>query len=427
VASDGFAAVKVVSRFGHLELNRQVLSHKQGLETKHVMPGNQALPPHNGMIITRGLQELVCLFSLDLPFDTAERLMAWHVQDEALLCSNTYRSLVKTHGQIIRRAEAAEVETLLAQNQWSEVEVQLVPLTKPRRQASWPAEMKEAVALALAAEQVTPPKSVSLADWERVLEARRSELLEPESLRRLGPTITEDQILACVDEVLTRQPQKRHFWELRTAYVATTEGYRYLSGVGDGLLMQLLVILLALGLEDRRKLLLIADGARWIRNFFAQYCLHLPHAQMVLDWYHLRKKLYSLGSMICRGKQAKTRFLATLGAYLWRGNTLAAIAFLQAYRPEAKSEEKLDELIDYLQTRQEAIPNYQERRKQRLYIGSALVEKANDLIVARRQKNQGMHWSLETSNALAALQTLMLNKGWDLYWQQRQVLTLVAA
>jgi len=62
-----------------------------------------------------------------------------------------------------------------------------------------------------------------------------------------------------------------------------------------------------------------------------------------------------------------------------------------------------------------------------LYIGSALVEKANDIIVARRQKNKGMHWSLETSNSLAALKTLMLNKSWERYWQQRQVLTLVSA
>jgi len=62
-----------------------------------------------------------------------------------------------------------------------------------------------------------------------------------------------------------------------------------------------------------------------------------------------------------------------------------------------------------------------------LYIGSALVEKANDIIVARRQKNKGMHWSLETSNFLAALKTLMLNKSWERYWQQRQVLTLVSA
>ena len=70
------------------------------------------------------------------------------------------------------------------------------------------------------------------------------------------------------------------------------------------------------------------------------------------------------------------------------------------------------------------MPNYKERRAQRQYIGSAHTEKANDLIVARRQKHQGMHWSEATSDALAALRTLLLNGGWDLYWQKRQVLPL---
>ena len=54
------------------------------------------------------------------------------------------------------------------------------------------------------------------------------------------------------------------------------------------------------------------------------------------------------------------------------------------------------------------------------------MEKANDLIVARRQKNRGMQWSEATSDALAALRTLMLNGGWDRYWQQREVLPLLA-
>ena len=38
-------------------------------------------------------------------------------------------------------------------------------------------------------------------------------------------------------------------------------------------------------------------------------------------------------------------------------------------------------------------------------------EKANGLLVARRQKHQGMHWSLATSDGLAALKTLVLNHG----------------
>jgi hypothetical protein len=55
------------------------------------------------------------------------------------------------------------------------------------------------------------------------------------------------------------------------------------------------------------------------------------------------------------------------------------------------------------------------------------VEKTNDLLVARRQKNRGMQWSEATSDALAALRTLLLNGGWDRYWQQQDVLPILAS
>ncbi len=38
-----------------------------------------------------------------------------------------------------------------------------------------------------------------------------------------------------------------------------------------------------------------------------------------------------------------------------------------------------------------------------------------------------MQWSLDTSDALAALRTLMLNGGWERYWQQREVFPLLAS
>ncbi len=38
-----------------------------------------------------------------------------------------------------------------------------------------------------------------------------------------------------------------------------------------------------------------------------------------------------------------------------------------------------------------------------------------------------MHWSEETSNALAGLRTLMLNGGWERYWQEHQVLPLLVS
>jgi len=68
-----------------------------------------------------------------------------------------------------------------------------------------------------------------------------------------------------------------------------------------------------------------------------------------------------------------------------------------------------------------------QRSTTRQYIGSGHTEKLNDLLVARRQKGQGRHWSQETSDALAALRTLLLNGGWVHYWQYRQVRPLRAS
>lgn len=79
-----------------------------------------------------------------------------------------------------------------------------------------------------------------------------------------------------------------------------------------------------------------------------------------------------------------------------------------------------------LRVRQPYIPHYRERRRACQYSGSRHVEKANDLLVARRQKGRGMHWSPETSDALAALRTLLRNGGWELYWQEHEILPLAA-
>ncbi len=77
--------------------------------------------------------------------------------------------------------------------------------------------------------------------------------------------------------------------------------------------------------------------------------------------------------------------------------------------------------------RREFLPNYCQRDTTRQYSGWGQTEKLTDLLVARRQTGQGRHWSPVTSDALVALPTLLLNSGWARYWQQRQVLPLLAS
>ena len=413
ISADGHAALKVASRFGTLSLARQVFAPVA--EGAHVLPGNALLPPHQGMIITRGLQELACLLPQDLSFDTVTRLLSWQTQDDQVLSDTTVRNLVRTHGQIIRQAEQAEVEALLERDDLATLTPLVVPLQQPRRRAGWPAELNAAVDRALSAGASRPPPGVTAADWERVLTARREEQVRSVAeLRRLGPEVAPDQVLATTDEVLTRKLARRRFNELRTARVMTRQGSRYLSGTSARFLLLLLVMVL-LCAGRQRVVLLLADGARWIRNWFAALHALRASSTMILDWFHLRKRCAELASMICHGRQAKAALLGPLYRELWQGEVDAAIARLEAYRPQARNCERLEELIEYLRERQPYIPNYRQRRREREYIGSGQVEKANDLIVAQRQKGAGMHWSLATSDALAALRTLMLNGGWERY------------
>jgi hypothetical protein len=105
--------------------------------------------------------------------------------------------------------------------------VALVPHATPCRRAGWPAALTSAVEAALAHKHPCPPRGIAWADWARVLEALRTDPARPVAdLRFLGPAVEEHQVLVTLDEVLTRAPLRREFIELRTAYIATQDGYR---------------------------------------------------------------------------------------------------------------------------------------------------------------------------------------------------------
>lgn len=382
------------------------------------------------MVITRGLQQWACLLPQDLPFAVAVRLLGWQTQEEAILSASTLRNLVRAHGQILEAAAHQEATALLAQalvDRGGLPAPNLAALChSPRRRAGWPASLTQAVEDALEDSSLTAPQGVSHSDWERVLAARQEDArLSLKQLRFLGPELAPEAVLLTLDEVLTRKPQRRCFNELRTARIMTSNGTRYVSGRG---VVFLLIVTALLHLCCRRasSLLVIADGAGWIRSWYQQLCGLACPCELLLDWYHLAKKCREKCCMICRGRKVKALLLKPLLRALWQGKVEDAVDLLEAYRSQAKNLEVLDQLQGYLRERRPFIVNYQQRRVSRCYIGSGHVEKANDLLVAQRQKGQGMHWSEDTSAALAQLRTLLLNGGWDQYWTNRQVMSLAA-
>ncbi len=81
-----------------------------------------------------------------------------------------------------------------------------------------------------------------------------------------------------------------------------------------------------------RSLLVVADGASWIRTFFHEHLTAYPQAEMVLDWYHLAQKCRELGARLCPERLRRGPLLRRLLRALWRGNVSRARRLLTAQR-----------------------------------------------------------------------------------------------
>jgi hypothetical protein len=136
----------------------------------------------------------------ELAFPAVARLLGWQTQEAQVLSDTTIRTIVRSHGLLIRQVEQTEVAALRQRDDLAALDVQLVPHDQRRRRAGWPKELNAAVAAAIATTQVRPPDGVSWADWDRVVAARRADVTQPvEDLRHLGPQLEADQVLVTVD------------------------------------------------------------------------------------------------------------------------------------------------------------------------------------------------------------------------------------
>lgn len=160
-------------------------------------------------------------------------------------------------------------------------------------------------------------------------------------------------------------------------------------------------------------LVAITDGATVIRKRVRK--LFGKNVPILLDWYHLEHKVRQYSSRLGLTKDVKETHIDEMLAYLWKGQTMEALIYsdvmINTKRPNI-----LEELQNYLCKHKDEICDYGKRQALGKTIGSGRGEKANDILVAHRQKKKGMSWSKKGSQALAILKSLEINQKWDAYW-----------
>jgi hypothetical protein len=166
-----------------------------------------------------------------------------------------------------------------------------------------------------------------------------------------------------------------------------------------------------LGVYEADRICFVSDGAasiRWIRE------RSFPDAIELLDWYHLAEALRR-----AIGDERPDRLEAALavaepGDALGLAELLAGWAFEEAGSDLARSD-KLVAVWGYVTNNQRAIENYAIVP----LASSGPMEKAVDIVIARRFKARGMSWFRRGVSALVRLRLLRLNGTWTNYWSGR--------
>ena len=194
-----------------------------------------------------------------------------------------------------------------------------------------------------------------------------------------------------------------------------------LTGIGMRNVFKSILAFLLVNNLLSRELVFLTDGAQDIRSHIQSVFQFHPYI-VILDWFHLKKRCQEWLSMAIRGKDRRNAILEKTLRYLWVGDAAGASGYLSSLDPaDIRNRKWIDDLLGYFQKKGDAITCYALRAKLGLRNSSNPVEKANDLIVAQRQKHNGMAWSPHGSGALAALQMICLNHQSDLWFHKKEL------
>ena len=219
-----------------------------------------------------------------------------------------------------------------------------------------------------------------------------------------------------------REPGKKKAWTT-VAHVQHAGVAYALTAPGVPAVLRLVSALLVASDLTDVALLFFTDGQRSLKDAIFDFWSGRGRIRLILDWYHLQRKCRELGSLGLRGSIAtKKVHIQALRRLLWYGLVDRAKAYIDALPPEAvRKPEVLEQIKGYLERNRPHIPCYAVRSRLGLRCSSNTVEKENDLVVAHRQKKNGMGWSEDGSHALAALTAVRRNGEMDKWLHEERL------
>jgi len=389
--------------FGEVTVQRSRILHKKDGTIE--VPSAVAWNTSHQLMLTQNLRDAVCDQMGDQSTDKSRADVCQDAGDDDLLGRSTIIDIVHQEGERLIVAQRERAQGILS----GASEAQLALLSPA-------AADPDAVTGLVDDDPPFDDSEEARAEWEQTQAewiATGFPGCEPAlPVAKDEPrAVDEGFVIVEPDEVKTKaQPStgRKEVWTYTA--VVLVAGLRYASAeaTAEGLWLQVSALLLELGvLRGERRLLVLGDGATWIRTWFEGLGISLK--AMVLCWWHLRKRCYESMSSAGGPKERRRAFEKELLGQLWKGEVDTAIKLLGEALEWVRNPAAVEELIAYLEKRRAYIPNYEQRQRAGLWIASTRVEKYNDWAVSARCKHRGMSWSPQGVLALAALEAARRN------------------
>jgi len=399
--------------FGEVTVGRSRISHKCD-DTMEIPSATAWDTPHQ-LAITQNLRDAVCDQMSDQSAGKSRDDVCQSAGDEDLLGRSTIIEIVHQEGEQLIAAQRQRARSVL--DDASDAHLALLGPPATDAVAEEPSDV--------------PPcddSEEAQAEWERA----RAEWAatgfpgcEPacpvggDRPREVDPA----SVIVEPDEVKTKaQPStgRKEVWTYTAVVLVAGWRYAFAEATAEGLWLQVGALLLESGvLCGERRLLVLGDGASWIRSWFEG--LGISPKAMILCWWHLRKRCYESMSTAGGPKDHRRAFEKQLLGQLWEGKVDAAVELLRGASEWVRTPKAVEELIGYLEKRRAYIPDYQQRQRAGLWIASTRVEKFNDWAVSGRCKHRGMSWTPQGVLALAALEAARRNGELDRWRQDREL------
>jgi hypothetical protein len=385
--------------FGTVKVRRVRLQDKHTGATHQ--PSAAAWQTPQQVCITAGLRHAAADTLLCQSAQNAIDAIETTAREPDLLCKAELLKIVHDQGQDLRLAAQQRAETALDEHATAR-NLLLPPVDPPTPEELVKAVEEAALTPAQEGEDEEPSLPLGFADSEDTAETVAFE--EP---RR----VDEGWVVVQPDGVITHAQActgKKRLESYTAVVLLAGLSWHFATATPQELIVEVAGLLAVLGVaEGKRRLLFLADGARWIRDWYEG--LQVKDKAMLLCWYHLVKRTQQLLSLACRGRQHRREVEEPLLNHLWQGRLDDALKLLREARGQMKKAEALDELVGYLQARKPYLADYAARQQAGLWIASNRVEKFNDQAISARCKHQGMAWTPQGVEALARLQAAKRN------------------